>query len=286
MQLHQVYPYPEPERILDFAGGRIEDLLAVLPTEGRDRVAGVGIATPFELWSWADAVGAPRERMEAWRGVDLADTLRQRIPYPVFSQNDATAACGAELVFGRGAHHPDYVYFFIGSFVGGGVVLDGAVYTGRTGNAGALGSMPVPSGNGPAHQLIEEASMFVLEDMLRERGIDPSPLWLGPTDWSALGQPLQQWIGRAGTSLAHAIVASCSVIDFPTAIIDGGFPVDVRARIVEATSKAITRLDLQGIQPPQVYQGQVGANARVMGAASLPFFARYLLDRDVLFKDA
>jgi predicted NBD/HSP70 family sugar kinase len=286
MQLHEVYPFPEPERILDFTSERIEDLLAVLPTEGRDRVAGVGIATPFELWSWADAVGAPRERMEAWRGVDLADTLRQRIPYPVFSQNDATAACGAELVFGRGADHPEFVYFFIGSFVGGGVVLNSAVYTGRTGNAGALGSMPVPSANGHAHQLIEEASIFVLEGMLRERGIDPSPLWLAPRDWSTLGEPLQQWIGRAGKSLAHAIVASCSVIDFPTAIIDGGFPVDVRARIVEATGKAITRLDLQGIQPPQVYQGEVGANARVIGAASLPFFARYLLDRDVLFKDA
>ena len=122
--------------------------------------------------------------------------------------------------------------------------------------------------------------------MLRERGIDPSPLWLAPRDWSALDEPLQQWIGRAGKSLAHAIVASCSVIDFPTAIIDGGFPVDVRARIVEATSKAMTRLDLQGIQPPQVCEGEVGANARVIGAASLPFFARYLLDREVLFKDA
>jgi predicted NBD/HSP70 family sugar kinase len=285
MQLHEIYPFPEPERILDFAGGRIEDLLAVLPSEGRDRVAGVGIATPFELWSWAEAVGAPADRMAAWRGLDLAETLRERIPYPVFSQNDATAACGAELVFGRGANHPDFVYFFIGSFVGGGVVLNGAVYAGRTGNAGALGSMPVPAANGRAHQLIEEASIFVLESMMHERGIDPSPLWLAPGDWGALGEPLQRWISRAGRSLAHAIVASCSVIDFPAAIIDGGFPVDIRARLVEATTREIARLDLQGIQPPQVYEGQVGANARVIGAASLPYFARYLLDRDVLFKD-
>ena len=286
MQLHEVYPYPEPERLLDFTERRIEDLLAVLPGDARDRVAGLGIAMPFELWSWTEAVGAAPERMAAWREVDLAETLRERIPFPVFSQNDATAACGAELVFGRGSDHPDVVYFFIGSFVGGGVVLNSAVYTGRTGNAGALGSMPVPSRDGPAHQLIEEASIFVLEGMLRARGIDPSPLWLDPTEWSGLGEPLQQWIDRAGKSLAHAIVASCSVIDFACAIIDGGFPADIGARIVDATSEAMTRLDLQGIARPQIYQGEVGANARVIGAASLPFFARYLLDSSVLFKEA
>jgi predicted NBD/HSP70 family sugar kinase len=286
MQVRELYPYPEPERILAFTERRLGDLLALLPDEAHDRVAGLGIATPFELWSWAEEVGAAPARMAAWREVDLAETLRQRMPFPVHSQNDATAACGAELVFGRGADHPDYVYFFIGSFVGGGVVLDGAVYAGRTGNAGALGSMPVPSGKGPAHQLIEEASIFVLERMLRARGIDPSPLWLAPTDWSGLGAPLQQWIDRAARSLAHAIVASCSVIDFACAIIDGGFPADVRARLVAATDAAIGRLDLQGIQRPQLYPGEVGANARVIGAASLPLFVRYLVDSNVLFKEA
>jgi predicted NBD/HSP70 family sugar kinase len=285
MQLHEIYAYPEPERILDFAALRIEDLVAVLPEEGRQRIAGVGIATPFELWSWAEAVGAPPERMAGWHGVDLAQELAARIAYPVLSQNDATAACGAELVFGRGADYPDFVYFFIGSFVGGGVVLNNAVYTGRSGNAGALGSMPVPARNGHARQLIEQASIFVLEAMLRKRGIDPSPLWREPVDWSALGQPLDEWIDQTARNLAHAIVASCSVIDFPCAIIDGGFPIEVRARIVEATGEAIGLLDLQGIQPPQVYEGVVGANARVIGGAFLPFFARYLLDRSVLFKE-
>jgi predicted NBD/HSP70 family sugar kinase len=178
------------------------------------------------------------------------------------------------------------VYFFLGSFVGGGVVLNGAVYAGRTGNAGALGSMPVPSPNGHPRQLIDQASIFVLENRLRERGIDPSSLWLQPEGWSAFGEPLDEWIDQAAQYLAHAIVASCSVIDFAAAIIDGGFPVDVRARIVDATAKAMARLDLQGIRSPAVYEGAVGANARVIGAASLPMFARYLVDPNVLFNHA
>ena len=282
-QLHETYPYPMPEAILDFATRGTSKLLPTLPASRRDRVAGIGIATPFELWNWAEEVGAPREKMAAWRDFDLAEALRARVPFPVLSQNDATAACGAELVFGRGAEHPEFVYFFIGSFVGGGVVLNGAVYAGRTGNAGALGSMPVPSPNGHPRQLIDHASLFVLENRLRAGGIDPSSLWLRPDDWAAFGEPLDQWIDQTAQYLAHAIVACCSVIDFSAAIIDGGFPANVRARIVEATAKAMAGLNLQGIRPPAVCEGAVGANARVIGAASLPIFARYLVDPNVLF---
>ncbi len=55
-----------------------------------------------------------------------------------------TAACGAELVFGQTKDVNDFVYFYIGSFIGGGIVINGSLYAGRSGNAGALGSMPVP----------------------------------------------------------------------------------------------------------------------------------------------
>lgn len=283
-QIHQVYPYPMPEPILDFAENGIKELLASLSKVSLDRVAGVGIASPFELWNWAEEVGAPRDEMKRWRDVDLKSALGERCRLPIFSQNDATAACGAELIFGRGVDHPDFIYFFIGSFVGGGLVLNNAVYAGRSGNAGALGSMPVPTTSGGARQLIDEASIFVLENRLRAEGQDPSPLWLDPHDWTGFGALLDQWVAHTAESLAHAIIASCSVIDFPLAIIDGGFPPHVRQSIVAATRDAITRLDLQGIRPPDLLEGSVGANARVIGGASLPFFARYLVDQDVLFK--
>ncbi|MDH3663069.1 MAG: ROK family transcriptional regulator [Alphaproteobacteria bacterium] len=283
-QIHKVYPYPMPEPILDFAEGGIKGLLASLPKARLGRVAGVGIATPFELWNWAEEVGAPRDQMEAWRDVDLAAALGERCPLPMFSQNDATAACGAELILGRGAEHADFVYFFIGSFVGGGIVLNNAVFTGRSGNAGALGSMPMPTTNCRARQLIEEGSIYVLEKQLRAAGIDPSPLWLEPEGWTEFAGHLDAWIDHTSKSLAHAIVASCSVIDFPTAIIDGGFPAHVREAIVAATQVAVTKLDLQGIQPPEILEGSIGGNARVIGGASLPFFARYLVDQSLLFK--
>lgn len=127
--------------------------------------------------------------------------------------------------------------------------------------------------------------IFILENQLRAVGKDPSPLWLSPEDWTGFGDFLDRWIEHTSQSLAHVIVASCSVIDFPTAIIDGGFPDHVRQAIVAATQKAVTKLDLQGIRPPDVLKGSIGANARVIGGTALPFIARYLVDQIVLLKE-
>ena len=95
---------------------------------------------------------------------------------------------------------------------------------------------------------------------------------------------LTPWIEHTAASLARAIVSSCAVIDFPVAIIDGAFPVHVRHAIVEAARSALTQFDLRGLKPPEILEGSVGANARVVGGALLPFFERYLSDQDLLFK--
>ncbi len=285
MQLHQIYPYPLPQDILSFVTSGIQELEARLSGEERLRLAGVGIAAPFELWNWAEEVGAPDGAMEVWRGVDLQAEIAARVPYPVYLQNDATSACGAELVFGVGPHYPDFVYFFIGSFLGGGIVLNSSIFVGRTGTAGALGPLPVRGRNGETQQLLEIASIFVLENLLRDHGFDPRPLWYSADNWIDFGEPLEIWIQDTAKALAQAIVAAAALIDFSAAVIDGGFPDWVRERIVRATITAAAELDLQGVVMPEIIEGAVGPQARAIGGASLPIFARYLIDQNILFKE-
>ncbi|WP_165216968.1 ROK family transcriptional regulator [Affinirhizobium pseudoryzae] len=285
LQVRQTYAYPRPEQIITIIMSGIERLEAQMSEEQRTRIAGVGIAAPFELWNWAEEVGAPPGAMDEWRGFDLQAEIAARVRHAVYLQNDATSACGAELVFGVGPSYPDFVYFFIGSFIGGGIVLNNAVFSGRTGTAGALGPLPVRGKNGENRQLLDIASIFVLEKLLLERGIDPQPLWYSANDWVDFGEPMEIWIRDTAEALAQAIVAAASVIDFGAAVIDGGFPAWVRRRIVEATVEAVSRLDLQGVIIPDIIEGAVGAQARAIGGASLPIFARYLTDQSVLFKE-
>ncbi|ANK90024.1 MULTISPECIES: ROK family transcriptional regulator [Rhizobium] len=285
MQLHQTYAYPLPDEILAFVTSGIEEIESRLDDKQRSRIAGLGIAAPFELWNWAEEVGAPPGAMEVWRDVDLQADIAARVSHPVFLQNDATSACGAELVFGVGPSYPDFVYFFIGSFIGGGIVLNSAIFSGRTGTAGAIGPLPVRDRNGETKQLLEIASIFVLENMLRERGIDPEPLWYSADDWVDFGEPMEIWIQDTAKALAQAIVAAASIVDFSAAVIDGGFPDWVRSRVVQATIDEAAKLDLQGVVMPEIIEGAVGAQARAIGGASLPIFSRYLTDQNVLFKE-
>ncbi len=285
LQLHRTYRYPEPREIVTFIVGCIAELEARMSSEQKANVAGIGIAAPFELWNWAEEVGAPRGAMDAWRDFDLQAEVAGRVPYPVFLQNDATSACGAELVFGLGSRYPDFVYFYIGSFIGGGIVLNSTVFVGKTGTAGAIGPLPVRNKHGETKQLLEIASIFVLENLLQERGIDPQPLWYAATDWIDFGEPLEIWIRDSADAIAQATVAASSIIDFSAAVIDGGFPDWVRRRLVAAVNESFGRLDLQGIQVPEIVEGVVGSQARAIGGASLPIFARYLTDQTVLFKE-
>ncbi|ANP88191.1 ROK family transcriptional regulator [Rhizobium leguminosarum] len=285
MQLHKTYAYPLPDEILAFVTSGIRELEERLDDKQRGRIAGLGIAAPFELWNWAEEVGAPAGAMEVWREIDLQADIAARVSHPVFLQNDATSACGAELVFGVGPSYPDFVYFFIGSFIGGGIVLNSAIFSGRTGTAGAIGPLPVRGKNGETMQLLEIASIFVLENMLRERGIDPEPLWYSADGWVDFGEPMEAWIQDSAKALAQAIVAAASIVDFSAAVIDGGFPDWVRSRVVQATIDEAAKLDLQGVVMPEIIEGAVGAQARAIGGASLPIFARYLTDQNVLFKE-
>ncbi|ODR90300.1 ROK family transcriptional regulator [Sinorhizobium alkalisoli] len=285
LHLHQIHAYPLPADLVAFIIDGTEKLQAQLKPDERKRIAGIGIATPFELWNWAEEVGAPREAMDKWRDFDLTAAVSGRSRYPVFLQNDGTSACGAELAFGVGANYPDFVYFYIGSFIGGGVVINSALFSGRTGTAGAVGPLPVSGKDGRTTQLLKIASVFVLEKLLREHGVDPKPLWYSADDWIDFGEPLEIWIQDSAAALAQAVVSAASIIDFSAAVIDGGFPPWVKSRLLAATRKALKTLDLQGVTVPDLVEGAVGSHARAIGGASLPLFSRYLLDTNVLFKE-
>jgi predicted NBD/HSP70 family sugar kinase len=247
-------------------------------TQAQDkRIAGLGIAMPFELWNWADTAGAPREIMDEWRHRDIRSDIQAQCDFPVYLQNDATSACGAELVFGQAGAARDFVYFYIGAFAGGGIVLNGRLYSGPTGNAAALGSMPVPGPDNKPAQLIDIASIAALEKALSARGAATAHLWSSPEDWGDLGGSLDEWIDTASRALAYAIVSAAAVIDFEAAVIDGWMPLTVRRRLVDAVDRAMAAMDVEGLKPPLIREGTVGIHARALGAASLPLSERFLV---------
>ncbi|MDI6026585.1 ROK family transcriptional regulator [Corticibacterium sp. UT-5YL-CI-8] len=277
LSLQDSYGYPAPNETIKFVTEGIRTIRNHLKPAEAKRIAGLGVAMPFELWNWADTVGAPHDVMDGWRQRDLRAEIQAEFTFPVYLQNDATAACGAELVFGKVGGISDFLYFYIGAFAGGGIVLNGSVYTGPGGNAGALGSMPVPGPDGMPRQLIDIASIAILEKALNAKGIEASHLWTAPEDWGHLGAELDIWIENAANALAYAIASASSVIDFEAVILDGWMPYSIRARLVVAIDRALSGIDAEGLVLPTIREGTVGIHARALGAASLPLSERFLI---------
>ncbi|MDP5307823.1 ROK family transcriptional regulator [Paracoccus spongiarum] len=266
VRLHrqEVYGFPDPDRVIAFARQGISTFLTNTPSAVRDRIRGLGIATPYRLWDWGT-------EMRIWHDRDLRGELARDLPFPVFLDNDATTACGAELMFGQHRLPPDFLHVYIAHFCGGGIVLDGRLRHGPTRNAGALGSMPLAGGA----QLLDRASVSSLEQRLG-RSLPPDDIgWDVPDATEAV------WVNDAAEALAFAAMSAVALVDLPLVVIDGAVPPGTRTRLADATRRAIAAMPSAGLDRPQVVEGSLGRHARVLGAAALPLSHFFELDGEL-----
>ena len=276
----RVYRYPTPSAVVAFVTEALPGLIAVIPPAQRERISGMGVAMPFQLWNWVQALGAPQAEMDAWRERDIQAELTAICGLPVYVQNDATAACGAELVFGTGERPKDFLYFYFGTFIGGGLVLNGQLFLGRTGNAAGVGPIPVPGPDGRMRQLFDSASLSVLAGMMEAAGEPSDHIWERCDRWQVSPAVLSAWLDLTAEGLASAILSAAALLELEAVLIDGWMPTSVRAEVARRTDAALRRQDLSGISPLQVRQGTVGAQARSLGAAAIPLSQRYLIDQN------
>jgi predicted NBD/HSP70 family sugar kinase len=281
----RVYRYPTPDAVVAFVAGALPELSGGLPPAFRSRIMGMGVAMPFQLWNWVSVLGVPQEEMDAWRSRDIGAELTAALGLPVYVQNDATSACGAELIFGKGERPKDFLYFYFGTFIGGGLVMNGQLFLGRTGNAAAVGSIQVPAPGGGTRRLIDLASMSVLAEAMEAAGEASDHLWTQHERWEVSAPVLSAWLDQAAAALAQATLATAALLAVQAVLIDGWMPVEVRADLVQRTRAALLRLDLAGIDVPEIREGTVGAEARALGAAAIPLSQRYLIDQNAAVRE-
>ncbi|MEM9012772.1 MAG: ROK family transcriptional regulator [Pseudomonadota bacterium] len=285
------YAAPLPGPTLSAARTLTEEVLERLGPAGRTRLAGIGIAMPDDLHAWSEELDLPATALADWREADPAALLAELTEAPVTRYNDATAACAAEILAGVSITRQSALYFYIGTFVGGGVVIGGRLYRGARQTAGALGSFPIDgmAPDGRPAQLIHAASAIDLERALSAAGLDAAAMITGQADDAARAsaEPVfAAWCARAAPALARAIVGAISVVDFETVVIDGVLNPRWRRALRHAVAEEIRRQNLAGLTLPELATGSVGAQARVLGAALLPLNDRFSPDIDLLVRGA
>ncbi|MCF4099355.1 ROK family transcriptional regulator [Maritalea mediterranea] len=274
----KIYDYPEFDVVIDFACAAVEKILETEGPETKAHLKGMGLAMPGFLWSWAPKIGVSPDRMVKWKTADLRKDLAERLGIPVFSQNDATAACSAEMVFGKRFVAQNALYFYVGFFIGGGLVLNGSLFTGSFGNAAGLGPLLVPTDDGNLKDLLDVASLAALEKQLDVKGFEGRVIWEDAGVWTIDAEILTAWLEQAANGIAHAIHTAQAIIDAESVIIDGWLPTNVRHQLIEKTKDLLHKKDFTGVSIPEVQEGSVGTAARTLGAASLPLKDRFLIE--------
>ncbi len=72
-------------------------------------------------------------------GVELANMLKERTGIDFFIENDANAAAYGEFLAGAGKGTRNFVMLTLGTGVGGGVIIDGKIFSGSNGAGAELG---------------------------------------------------------------------------------------------------------------------------------------------------
>jgi predicted NBD/HSP70 family sugar kinase len=280
------YPFPDIPVLLPAIKANLNRLLEDLGPL-RDRVVGVGVAAPFQLGGWHRMLGLTEAQSQAWNHIDLAAEVQALTSLPVSFAKDTSAACVAELFQGRGRDIGSFLYLFMDTFVGGGLVIHSHLHRGAHGNAGAVASLPlqVSQGRDVPPQLVSQASLWDLEQRFREHALDPMAAY----DARALQAPwlpyTQEWLERAALALAHCIVAGTAFLDVDAVVVDGAVAPDLLGNLLARTSEALKAYNWEGLQPmPRLERGSIGSDARALGGALLPLHACFAPDHGSFLK--
>jgi predicted NBD/HSP70 family sugar kinase len=135
----------EPHQLLDAIETTIRRLLADASIDA-DTVAGLGVATPGPIDAKRGTViDAPN--LPGWAMVELRHELQARLGLPVVVEKDNTAAAVGE-VWSSGQDGANFAFFYLGTGVAAGIVLDGQVMRGASSNIGDIGHLSADP-NGP-----------------------------------------------------------------------------------------------------------------------------------------
>ena len=252
-----------------------------------DEVKSVGIGIPGILDPRTGIV--PFCTNLGWHNVPLIELMQKDVHKPIYVDNDATVATLAENVAGVSAGAKSSVFLTLGTGVGGGVVIDGKVYSGAHGVGSELGHMIVvidgedcTCGNKGCFERYASATAIIRE---AKRAVEKHPesaiLARCGGDAEKINAKIVIDCAKAGDEtakqvfdeyvkgLAHGIVSLFNVLD-PEVIVLGGGVSMAGEYLLDAVREAVRPLVFFKTLPyPSIQLAQLGADAGIIGAALL-----------------
>jgi glucokinase len=239
-------------------------------------VCAVGIASagPIDL---ATGTVSPIN-IPSWRGFPLRDRVAAAVPgVPVRLAGDGVCMALGEHWRGAGRGVDFLLGMVVSTGVGGGLVLDGAPYHGRTGNAGHVGHVVVELDGQPCscggHGCVETIAAgpwmtrwAVANGWAAPPGADAAAL----AEAAAKGDAVAVRAFRRGaTALAAMIASVAAVCDLDLVVIGGGVAKSGRTLFDPLHEALAGYARLEFIRGLRVVPASLGGDAGLIGAAAL-----------------
>ena len=264
--------------------GEIASLVRRLAGSGG--VLGVGIGSPG-LVDQAGGRIVVSANFPEWRDVPLAADVGRAGGLPAFLENDTNAAALGEAWVGAGSSFRHFVLYTLGTGVGGGIVLDGAVWRGADGMAGEVGHVMVDPegpvcGCGSRGCLEMFASATGIVRMAREAlegGADSAHLPADESGWNRLAARDVWLAAKEGDAVARSVfhrvgrslgIGAAGVISLlnPQAITIGGGAAEAWDFFIEDMLKEMKRRTYSWLaERTKVLPAGLGGDAGLLGAA-------------------
>src|ERR1700742_831817 len=247
---------------------------AAKAAKGAIRAVGIGSAGPID----ANAGTVSPVNIASWRGFPLRDRIAAAVcGVPVRLAGDGICMALAEHWRGAGRGANFLLGMVVSTGVGGGLVLDGVPYHGRTGNAGHVGHVVVE----PDGQLCPCGGRGCVETMASGPWMTRWALangWAAPpgadavtlADAAHAGDPVAlEAFHRGATALAAMIASVGAVCDLDLVVIGGGVANSGRTLFDPLRMALANYTGLSFIRGMQVVPAALGGDAGLIGASAL-----------------
>ena len=228
-----------------------------------DKVSGIGYSMAGFMYTDRRYFNPP-EPLKNWLGIDLGREIHTLFDKPVWVENNGSTGAYAEAFLGAGLRYKTFGYLSFNYGFGGGVVIDGKLFSGAFGNAGEISRIYSPQ------ETSKRPALGLLIDRLNRGGIEIHNIRELRDNFDPNWPIAQEWVDEVTPYLDRAIDAFKAVID-PEAIVFGGeIPLKLGKMFMDKRRPKVDERWNIPAQQPELMLSAIQGDSASIGAALTP----------------
>lgn len=274
----------DPSAVISTIAAEIDQLVADSGVD-RGRIAGLGVAAPGPIDLDNGTVVDP-PLLPGWDRVELREALARATGYSVLVDKDVTSAAVAETWAGGPSGAGSFIFMYMGTGIGCGIVLNDEVVRGTSGNAGEIGHIIVDPDGPPCDCGLRGCVKSSCIPQVLVAQAEAAGILEGPQARSAaeIQQSFSDLCARAyagddrasaildksAALVARAVSVVTNTLDVERVVFGGPFWTCLSQRYLELIPPLLdANSDVRLIHPIEVVGTGVGEDVGAIGAASL-----------------